>query len=58
MGIFKPDLTVIIVGLAAIAVSVVLSVWVYGPLFTSYGQPDIGSAVSIDRIECSEGTTP
>jgi hypothetical protein len=24
----------------------------------SQEQPEIGSAVSIDRIECSEGTTP
>jgi hypothetical protein len=23
-----------------------------------FDQPEIGSAVSIDRIECSEGTTP
>jgi hypothetical protein len=54
MGIFKPDLTVIIVGLVAVAVSVVLSVWVYGPLFQSEGQSEV---VSVGGAECSEGVT-
>jgi hypothetical protein len=47
-------LLVIIAGVVAIAISFVLSGWVYGPLFHSYTQPEIGTAVSIERPTCEE----